>query len=555
MYVSTSTDGMTGHKRITQYRLDKKKHSSQTPRPSLYDRFLLAFIKTTQEAPPPPTFTVPAFRHRKHRGDSTYLKDAYPSGFSRFKQPELGLIPTTLGHRTLHRSAEVKGILSERTRLGVPKWGHPCEGRFLKVTRVLLGGEAVISSAGNDLVQFGPSFYCGPDERLMTPPSSRLNNIGQSRPPPSLSPKCTTIDGSALGATNLLVASRLPEREAEWPHRKMIPTRIPDSSGGQRYHEVIKRDRATTGPGPWSSSANGTGNDTVGRISNHTRGCFDLDAGACAPHNDANMTKNSTTREQVREEETGPNNGANALSEHNDVGEVVVDVDTVPPTTPGDSHAGVWEEGFTRTGAIEDNSNIEAPAALKYTRQVDSGQIPKVLFVGDDRDGNGGGGRGQKARDVESVSLEQDLHGLRVETGVTAEGDNDTSGDGQVGSACPLPSVARAQEATVTCESSVSDACSRAEHASERHSCSSLDTERYGGTLSKSANDIVRSHFENPKRRADVNASLFDGATQEQEPKPATVSSPVSPLKVPSIPAFCHRYKSTIASYISRHLA
>lgn len=174
-------------------------------------------VKVTGEVRPPPTCSIPAFRPRAHRGESEFLKDAYPSGFSPVRHDEHGGLLRTGKPSCRARSyGGMNILLSETVGEGIPRHGQSSDGRVLKVTRVLLGADVVLREAGNDLVHFGPTFCCGPTICAASPMPRPLSRFVRS-----LSPKQITIDGSAFNAWNLPVVPCTRFRDA-WAHHRRL---------------------------------------------------------------------------------------------------------------------------------------------------------------------------------------------------------------------------------------------------------------------------------------------------------------------------------------------
>lgn len=101
-------------------------------------------------------------------------------------------------------------VLYETEGFGVPPWGAADKRRVVRITRVLVGADAVSDPAGSELVQFGPVFPCGQPEK--NPPTTKLLPWarGPSRP---LTPVCTVMSACAALGEGELFADRKKQEE------------------------------------------------------------------------------------------------------------------------------------------------------------------------------------------------------------------------------------------------------------------------------------------------------------------------------------------------------
>lgn len=396
------------------------------------------------------------------------------------------------------------------------------------VARVVLGSKDVTDTAGNDLVQFGPAFTCGPTERTTTPVST--GSITLSRPTTPISPTRTTLDGTLLSGKSLLLPPR-GDRDggSEWPQRKLpcSPDHATHNRGSQKQARPKTADRVITaggGPEPWisetytvdrhcgASSRANTPNHEVS-ASRQGDGVVVVAKGQIAGSQQADQRPEAPDPIKSKSRATDRASGVGKKRQEQE------HFPSPPATGDGTRHAGT-----PRKGTAEGKETRGVPAASKLTRQVDSGQIPMVLLVGED-----GGSIGDLLEKTVQAS-----HGSR-KSGERADVDNSMSSLCGISSACPLDSVASMSAAT--CGPSVSDASST-EAVSKRRSYSSLDTDRYCGALSSNANEIVRSHIEDRQdgRPGDGDHVADEMEKEERYIEPASWASAVSSVRPPSPP-------------------
>lgn len=201
-------------------------------------------LQVTKEAPPPPTSTIPSFRHRDHRGgESILLQRVFPSGFYPSKAPETPPRPTGKFRRSSPPSSPDKSLISEWKGLGVPRWGAAANRRGVTVTRVVVGAEVIAKAVRNDMIQFDPKFPC--DAKEYVSPGRRLGS--PSKPSPIL-PTRMTIDGSSLVSLDQkLVVTSIDERENPWQQpmiENLHPVNLRTCSSGIYRQEGRKRNRA-----------------------------------------------------------------------------------------------------------------------------------------------------------------------------------------------------------------------------------------------------------------------------------------------------------------------
>ncbi|CAM9091414.1 unnamed protein product [Ectocarpus sp. 4 AP-2014] len=452
-------------------------------------------VQVAQESPPPPTFTVPAFRPRKHRGgESSLLKEAYPSGFCR--PPQNRPLPaTTMTTATDTRSTRRKmvwmsgppreDLLHESKQVGVPPCGVASSRRILKSTRVVIGAPDVVDTVGSELVQFGPGFSIGPAEHysprrcILTPDRSRLRT-----PTTPISPSRMIIDGSTLlGRGSLLVEPRAVDRQNQRPGLKIRPPSEDniyytyDMEGHKGVRPTTAdRNQASAGPEPWPFP------------------CDRLTGRSSRP----------STMAQVRE---------TASWNRGDPGD---DVSAVPHASDC-GHDG-------RTLGRDDEAATAAAGADQQTQSASQLSTPRVPHVDNEKNTSENGGvntpdaRGQTpteklklriedcrnervGRSQEEVELrieDELLDGGRTEEAWMVDGKDDPSIWSAGGSGGMVASVTTKDDSAV-CSSSIGDDVS-VEHVSAQRSCSTLNTGLYRGILSKDATDILRSHLESKNK-------------------------------------------------------
>lgn len=183
-----------------------------------------------------------------------------------------------------------------------------------------------------------------------------------------------------------------------------------------------------------------------------------------------------------------------------------------------------------KPGEIGQRGAQDISTASNMIRPADSGGIPAALLMGKDGGQSIRGGElveGMLTSDKTSTYKEEETVDMEKNSIVLQCG---------VESACPRTSVA---SLSPTCESPVSE-CST-DLVSKRRSFSSLDTERYGGTLSNSANEIVRSHIGAPptgpsRFSSDAMTRYGRNDDSEQDQGVRGIASVFSPIYPPSPP-------------------
>lgn len=482
----------------------------------------LFFGKVAIEAPPPVTFTVPSFRSRNHRGgESILLKYAYPSGFGQQTKPghhfTLSAAAAAAADRrnqNLPPSSTQGGLVSETKGFGVPKWGAASKKWLLNVTRVVVGAEVADAGAGNELIHFGPEFPCGPTECLS--PRAWSHRTRTSSP---LSPTRMTIDGSTLKEKDLLAASGT-ERETYQSLKQFRLRSPPFSVGSPRDGQASaqgpgerKRNRADTAerahsadtsavyPCPGESATMPPPKHCAGRhVLHSSSGREGGDGGGVAP--EARVSGGGSRSAESRvEQDNRPTHGQKIHAKEDTSNAAVRRYVDADPQESSNEHSRCntgYKESLEGRATDDQRSSQVSTALPKVVRPVDSGQIPNVTYR-EETAGRGGV--------EESIAFLDEQSGSLKEAWAVSGNNSSTL---QVESACPLASATTLEASSASCESSLSG--SSVDPLMAKRSLSSLDTERYGGTLSKDATDILRSHLESQTVHSkDIDTCLSSG--------------------------------------------
>lgn len=405
------------------------------------------------------TFTIPAFRSRKHRGGkSTYLKDTYPSGFcptKSFKIRQDSRIGTRHAALPLNDFSQ-NSLTSESKDCVRSQWGAPDGRRAIEVTRVMVGEKTVAEGSANELAQFGPEYWCSLSENCSP---TELHPNGTPR---QLSPAHMTIDGSAIRGTRFTSDG---DCERSWPQRRRLSPAhtkklrghaIPGKGQRRRQARTPLESAAYRGPKPWASRAEGGSRwpfrpCTAGR--DHSpfpsgTGVV-MNTGPCEINNHLNIIEHECYEECDREI---------AIQENSTRQINYADV-------PGFEVGGKQpcdELRVCKDRSRDDEESEQADAPIAQVLL----QSTKCLDTRDD------------------------------EPGEAWESTGDcNSTDWRTGSACSLGSATTTGGWTAY-RSHASDRAT--EHTVFRRSCSSLDSHRHGGSVSKGIKNILWSHLEVP---------------------------------------------------------
>ena len=490
-------------------------------------------LKATKECPPPPAFTVAAIRFRQHRGgESLLLKHAYPSGFCPAKPSEKCLSPTENrrppgpwippvpfygGVPSIpvpFNGGRHGDLLYETEGFGVPPWGAADKRRVVRITRVVVGADAVADPAGSELVQFGPGFPCSQPEHVQ--PTARLLPWACGSTP--LTPVCATIHDCAVDKGGVFADRK--ELEEPWSSRAGSAGEArPQDRGrnGPDGRKIIIGDRpVTTHRTADRSRQSSRAGPEAGPLPRPTEITERLPSDLCAARRTRDPDGSGRVEgidgsirrtESVHGEAGGPcvdgTETANLIVAREHDGD---DDDRVIFVKEDAGAAGVSippEEGHAKPTAQADvageGRGQSAGEPPRLSIQVDSVKMTGSNISEDDTSIDGADGQGEGRHhllDERCARVGQAL--------ASSEGDSSVWNDE---SACSMLSVTTLEK--VSCSSSLSGG-SKEELASKR-SFSSHQTERYGGNLSKDATDILRSHLESGSKLSDDNmGSMVD---------------------------------------------
>lgn len=477
------------------------------------------FPKVAQDSPPPPTFTVPAFRARKHRGgESDLLKDTYPSGFC--KPPKNRPLPTTTKtsstastrRKPLSSSGpQLRDLLFESKEIGLLPCGAAAGRQALNVTRVVVGANDVVDTIGSELVQFA-GFSIGPAE--LSSPTSIINKSHHDprpRTPSPVSPSRMTIDGSALlimKRSSLLVEARSvanqwfglksnapgdffasPRDESNaWKGRKRIRSATTDRAQSPGEPEPWPYSGRSSRPSTSASTKRGPGGavavvlrvDVGGDIEQPCGLSMDGKEDSARPVHRDNATKHghAGTHDQSIQSPTATANEADPRG--------LLGAEENSCSTQEERQAGCRNEMIEREKERE-------PALLSEDERNGRGRIDRA-----------------SAKDCPSVVSEGDGSSSCFVASVSTSG-NDTSGAG-------------------------------------KRSFSTLDTERYRGNLSKDATKILRSHLESRNKPLSNTTSCVSDAVATED---TGLISPAPP-PTPSGQARVAEFKQTVMHMYSK---
>lgn len=500
--------------------------------------------KAALESPPQPTFTVPAFRARKHRGgESPLLKDAYPSGFC--KPPEIRPLPTT----TVTASSDpttsgnnisagaggpwLREVLHESKEVGISPWGACSGRRTLNFTRVLFGATDVADTVGSALVQYGPGFSIGPAESLS--PRRRWSNRSDHRRPrtpssPS-SPSHMTIDGSFLRDRNsLLVEPCAVDQGKHWPQRKVYAPdwTSPRDGDGNRGHKRIRpatdRVQSPGEPEPWPcateeltgrSSRPSTANAAPQSLSANRANCPADNGMAAGPH-----VRDEGDQEQARDRDHGAKEDAAAAA--------------AMGGACGGQQAGTFplsphlnDSGGARTDSCgKEDKNDQSRCG---TSMVEGALDISLAKVPCDRNQEVGAMdfRDERSARLPGEVIDEDDASDSVRLGEAWAIDaNDNPSVWSNCSARLLASVAT-NDSSAVYNSSVGEGS--ADLASAKRSFSTLDAERYRGSLSKDANEILRSHLRSRNELPGQATYSFSDSHHEVANEATAILTPAPP--------------------------
>lgn len=483
-----------------------------------------------QESPPPPTFTVPAFRARRHRGgESELLKDSYPSGFC--KPPESRPLQTTTKTSTTLAGRNppplsgprFRDLLHESKEVGVPPCGAADGRHALNVTRVVVGAKDVVDTVGSELVQYA-GFSVGPAE--VSSPTS-INRSHCSRPASPVSRM--TIDGSALlgGRSSLLVEARSAVNQYCAPGDFVSPRGESNARKGRKRIRSASTDRAQSsgGPEPWPYPA-----ETL------------TGGSASRPSTSASAKRGGPGGAEVAAPRVHDSGGC----EHPRAKPVGGEEDPLQPVT---------QENVTEYGVVAGgrDQNIHSPidgASVADQHGFPGPQETSRSFQEEEQAEQAGqaGCRNEMAESTEGElalpSGEQPNDSVRRVDGASwvkdkdcpsvwsdRDGDGGGDDDGSTGFVASVGTLDNDTDGSVFCDLSVLDGS--AGQVAGKRSFSTLDTERYRGSLSKDATNILRSHLESRSKPPGHSASCVPDVRNAISTERSAMMSPVPPPTPP----------------------
>ena len=427
----------------------------------------------------------------------------------------------------------------ETEGFGVPPWGAANRRRVVRITRVVVGADAVADAAGSELIQFGPGFSCGQSENFLPPKTKLLSWArGSSSPPPTpahntMINECTLVEGGGLFADRkkherpgcgwegeLFAASSKQELQTCSNGRT-------GSANGREGRNIIIRD--TPAAVDEKTRSGESGSLPPPTKSAHT---FSLSSSLCA----ASKTHDDPNGSAHRAESIGGGaggGGQEACVGTTEVGDAMArihddcafhfkDEGTAAelPSPEEDDRAKPTTSQQAGTTADEEAGNV----APKLSIQIDAVKMSESYMSedGSSHDREGGQGVGQLHHHLRDVGC------ARVGQALASSG-GDSSVWNDDNTCCTMLSATTFEKAS--CNSSLSDVS--LEQLASKRSFSSHDTERYGGNLSKDATDILRSHLESESKLSDtdnidMNAPFPDSHDGVQR-ETAALMSPVPP--------------------------
>lgn len=386
---------------------------------------------------------------------------------------------------------------------------------------MIVGAKDVVDTVGNELVQFGPGFYIRPSEGS----SPRLDQSRPITPATPIPPSCMTIDGSSLRAwDSLLVRANTVDRGNEWSPRKINGRCDGTSPRGAGIRGGVKRIRPTTadteqfsrGPEPWPYSAE-TLTGRSGRSSRPStadlgpkpafrkrRGPGSVAASALGVHN------------TVEDEQAdGRNIGGKKDPEMAEVVELRID-------SLGQARCPHLNDRRDNVGDTVQNP----PETSKIAHQLCPLEARGTLKP---FDGQGEEEKWERPRDQGALQNKIGLSGSDSNEALTLDARDNLSvwsGGSECFNASGISNENSGVESPSVEEGSV-------EQVSAKRSSSTLNTQRYRGSLSKDATDILRSHLESRnKPPSNVNSYFSDSRTAILRSSTALIS-PAPPPTAP----------------------
>lgn len=384
---------------------------------------------------------------------------------------------------------------------------------------MIVGAKGVVDTIGNELVQFGPGFSVGPAEHS----SPRPHQSRPGTPATPISPSRMTIDGSSLRAlSSLLVGATTVDRGNEWTPRKNCGRHDSTKLRDRGKRDGFKRIRPTTadteqcsrGPEPWPYPAEtltgrsgrssrpstaGLGPKQVsrkrrgpGRVATPGPGVYDTVEDEQADGQIFSGKKDPVVAENI-EDSLGRARRPHLDDRNKNQGDIIRN----PPET---------------SKVADQLCSLEARGTLKHVGR--QGKEEKV----------------KRQRDQVALLNKDEPTGNVSSEGALAMDARDNPLVWSDGSAC-FPASAVTDENSGGYSLSVADGL--VDQVSPKRSFSTLDTERYRGSLSKDATDILRSHLES-RNKSPTNTNSYFSSSRAAIPTDARAL--ISPAPPPTPP-------------------
>lgn len=378
--------------------------------------------------------------------------------------------------------------------MGTPKWGRLSRDRVLEVTHVLLGKEAVCADADNDLIQFGPAFNSVPTERLGSPrsratPSRRLGSRVTT-------PKRTLIDGSQLRRRSPTLAPRTADIDRRSQHRMSRRLdllrrrfRVHRKKRGRHVfpkEEVGVSEGQNVPPSPYNCcSEKIAGPLIVDAREDGLQGCQTRGTPVCK----------GIWSPEMRDEESFEMEGMDwqTTGERRSIA-VIVEQD--PESIADASFSGGDSDRALLGDSIGSQNTCSSST---FSSRVKSGQVPRVPLIAEDGIADG------------SKELRPDSAIVNLDWACFGEGDEKDHRDP---TSCAREMCGPGPMVLLETTGASSESDFSLEQVSARPSLSTLDTEKYGGTLSNSARAIIKSHTNLRLKGACPSGSLLDSGVQ-----------------------------------------
>lgn len=411
----------------------------------------------------------------------------------------------------------------------------------MRITRVVVGADAVSDAAGSELVQFGPGFSCGQSEDFLPPTTTKLLPWARGASPPPHTPTyTTTINDCALGEGGLFAARKnLEDKPCSNSRASSAGGVLPRERGmnGREGQNMIIRDRPVTADRKPRSGESGP----LPRPTESAH-MLSLSPSLCATktHDDP---KGSVRHTKGIDGINSTGGGEKTCVDTTEIGELIArddddndddrafcvkDKDTAagPPSPEENDQVKPTTTQQTGTTGDEESGHM----APKLSVQIDAVNMSGSYISedGSSNDRRGGQGGEQQHHQLLDDDCARVGHALASSGGDSSVWNDDNT-------YCTMLSVTTLEKAS--CNSSLSDGS--LEQLASKRSFSSHETERYGGNLSKDATDILRSHLESESKlsdndNGDVNASYPDSHSRSRDVMQGETAALMSPVPPPT---------------------